>query len=126
MERSVNANSAAVSPTRKMAVTHCVTVLLTGLPKAVRQADDVWTSDCVTDDTAIILIRDIKSFFSVAASDPNMSLVASGAKIYSTTAAGNATASVIASDLYAFLRAPSMSPLSARGEICGTDEAASP
>lgn len=41
MERGVKAIKAAVSPTRKIAVVHCVTVLFTGLPKAVKQAEEV-------------------------------------------------------------------------------------
>ena len=55
---------AAVSPTRKIAVVHCVMVLLTGLPKAVKHADEVCTKLCVTDDTASIFIREIKRAFS--------------------------------------------------------------
>ena len=41
IESGVNFISAAHSPTRKAAVNHCVTVLFTGLPSALRQADEV-------------------------------------------------------------------------------------
>ena len=64
MERGVKAIKAAVSPTRKIAVVHCVIVLLTGLPKAVKHAEEVCTKLCVTDDTASILIRFINKVFS--------------------------------------------------------------
>lgn len=64
MERGDKAIKAAVSPTRKIAVVHCVMVLLTGLPKAVKHAEEVCTRLCVTDDTASILIKDIRRDFS--------------------------------------------------------------
>ena len=41
IERGVKAIKAAVSPTRKIAVVHCVIVLFAGLPRAVKQADEV-------------------------------------------------------------------------------------
>ena len=126
MDSGVKAINAAVSPTRKTAVVHCVIVLFTGLPSAVKQAEDVCTSDCVTDDTARILIRLIKRAFSSPCKEPKISLVARGAKKNNATAAGKDTAKVIRMDLYAFFLAPAMSPLSARGEICGMLEAAKP
>ena len=64
MERGVKAINAAVSPTRKIAVVHCVMVLFIGLPKAVKHADEVCTRLCVTDDTASILIKEIRRVFS--------------------------------------------------------------
>ncbi len=126
IESGVKLKSAAVRATLKIAVVHCVTVLFTGLPRAVRQAEEVCTNDCVTDDTARILIRLIKRVFSSPSREPNISLVASGAKKYSPTAAGKDTISVIKRDLYAFFFAPRISPLSASGEICGILDAASP
>ena len=54
IERGVKDIKAAVSPTRKIAVVHCVIVLFTGLPKAVKHAEEVCTRLCVTDDTARI------------------------------------------------------------------------
>lgn len=126
IESEVKLIKTAVSPTLKIAVVHCVTVLFMGCPKAVRQAEEVCTKLCVTDDTASILIKAIKSVFSSPCSEPKISLVASGAKRYSPTAAGKDTASVINTDLYAFFFAPAISPFSARGEICGMLDAASP
>lgn len=79
IESGVNFKSTAVSATRSIAVVHCVTVLFTGEPSAVRHADDVCTSDCVTDETAIILINVIKSVFSDCCSEPKIRRVASGA-----------------------------------------------
>lgn len=79
IESEVKLIKAAVSPTLKTAVVHCVTVLFTGCPKAVRHADEVCTRLCVTDDTASILIKPIKSVFSSPCNEPKMSLVASGA-----------------------------------------------
>ena len=64
IERGEKAINAAVSPTRKIAVVHCVMVLLTGLPSAVRHAEEVCTRLCVTDDTARILIKFISKVFS--------------------------------------------------------------
>ena len=99
MERGVKDINAAVSPTRRIAVVHCVIVLFTGLPKAVKQAEEVCTRLCVTDDTASILIRFIKRVFSVPWSEPNISLVARGAKKNRATAAGKDTIKVIKMDL---------------------------
>lgn len=69
-------------------------------------------------------------FISVARSpterEPKIVFAASGAKIYRTTAAGKDTKRVIKIALYAFFLAAAISPLSARGEICGTLDAASP
>lgn len=126
MERGVNFISAAVSATRKIAVTHCVTVLLTGLPSEVKQAEDVCTSDSVTEDTAIIRINFISSSFSAICREPNMIFVASGANANNTAAAGKETKNVIISDLKAFFFAPAISPFSASGDICGTLAAARP
>lgn len=118
--------SAAVRATRRIAVTHWVTVLLIGLPSEVRHADEVWTRLSVTALTAIILINFIKICCSAAAREPKIRRVASGANTNSPAAAGRDTARVIKIALNAFLFAPTISPPSARGEIWGTDEAASP
>lgn len=126
MERGVQAIRTAVSPTLKIAVDHCVIVLLVGLPRAVRQADDVCTKDCVTEDTASTRIRFISNVFSSAPRELKMSLVASGAKKNKPTADGKATARVIKRDLKTFFFAPFISPLSASGEICGMLEAEKP
>ncbi len=126
IERGVKAINTAVSATRKIAVVHCVIVLLTGLPRAVRHAEEVWTRLCVTEDTARILMRLIKRAFSSPCKEPNISRVARGAKKNSATAAGRDTMKVIRTDLYAFFFAPEISPLSARGEIWGILEAARP
>ena len=64
MDRGEKAINAAVKPTRKMAVVHCVIVLFTGLPRAVKHAEEVCTKLCVTDDTASILIKLISNVFS--------------------------------------------------------------
>lgn len=103
-----------------------MTVLNIGLPSEVKQADEVCTNDCVTEQTAIMRTRVIKVVRSPAERDPKIILAAVGAKIYRITAAGADTASVIKRDLYAFLFAAGIFPLSARGDICGTLEAASP
>ena len=64
IDRGEKAIKAAVSPTRNIAVVHCVIVLFTGLPNAVKHADEVCTKLCVTDDTARIFIRFISKVFS--------------------------------------------------------------
>lgn len=117
MESEANFISTAVSATRKIAVTHWVTVLLTGLPSEVKHADEVWTRLSVTALTAIILINFIKICCSAAASEPKIRRVASGANTNSPAAAGRDTARVISNALEAFLFAPEISPLSASGEI---------
>lgn len=70
--------------------------------------------------------RVIKVVRSPAEREPNMILAAAGANVYRIIAAGADTARVIRSALYAFLFAAGILPLSARGDICGTLEAASP
>lgn len=99
IERGEKAIKAAVRPTRKIAVVHCVMVLLTGLPRAVKQAEEVCTRLCVTDDTASILIKEIKRVFSSPCREPKISLVARGAKKNNPTAAGKDTIKVIKMDL---------------------------
>ena len=61
MESEVNLISTAVSITRSIADTHCVTVLFIGLPSEVRHADEVCTSESVTALTAIIRTRFIRT-----------------------------------------------------------------
>ena len=99
IERFVNLIKTAVSATRRIAVVHWVSVLLTGLPSEVRHADDVWTSERVTALTAIILTRLTRIVFSPSARDAKISLTASGANANRTTDAGSEIAKVISIDL---------------------------
>lgn len=98
--------STAVSTTRKIAETHCVTVLLIGFPSEVKHADEVCTRESVTAFTAIIRTSFINTAASFSPSDENISLTASGAKAYSPTAAGADMANVIKMDLKALFFAP--------------------
>ena len=126
IKRGVKAMSAAQSPTLAAEDSHCVTVLKTGLPSAVRQADEVCTSDCVTAHTDIILTSRIRIVRSPSDSAPKMIFAARGAKKYSPSAIGRDTARVMPIAFIALALAAAKSPLSARGAICGTPEAASP
>ena len=58
---SLRARRALDCADKIIAVVHWVTVLFTGLPKAVMHAEEVCTSDSVTDDTARIRINVIKT-----------------------------------------------------------------
>lgn len=89
-------------------------------------AEEVCTSDSVTDDTARMRINVIKTALCSSPNEPNISFAASGAKIYSPAAAGRDTAKVIKSALNDCFFASGIFPLSARGEICGTPAAARP
>lgn len=101
-------------------------MLKIGLPSDVRQADEVCTSDCVTEHTDIMRTSVTSVSRSAWDSEPKIIFAASGAKIYSPTAAGADTKRVIKRALYAFFFAAGILPLSASGDICGTLEAASP
>lgn len=116
----------AESATLNVQLIHCVEVPRTGLPRAVMQAEEVCTREPVTALTDNILTSDTRVSLSPAESEPKIIFAATGAKIYSATAAGADTASVIKSDLYAVFLAFLTLPLSASGDICGTLDAASP
>ena len=89
-------------------------------------ADEVCTKDSVTEETARILISLTKITLCPSSSEPKMSFAASGAIKKSPTAAGKDTAKVIKIAFKDCFFASAKFPLSARGEICGTPEAASP
>ena len=91
--------STAVIATRRIQVVHWVIVLLMGLPKEVRHADEVCTSDSVTAFTAIIRTSRTSKVFSSPARDENIIFTANGAKANSPSAAGSEIARVIKSDL---------------------------
>ena len=126
MESAVNFMSTAVSITLRIEVTHCVTVLSIGRPSEVRHADEVCTKESVTAFTAITLTSCRSRVLLSALSDEKMRFTAKGANMKRSIAAGADIAKVMSSDLYAFAFAPSISPDSASGEICGTLAAASP
>ena len=89
----------AQRPTLAAEASHCVTVLKRGLPSAVRQADEVCTSDCVTAHDAIILTSLTRRVRSPSDSAPNMMFAAKGANKYSPSAIGRDTARVMPSAL---------------------------
>ncbi len=121
----MNLISAAVRITRDSDETHCEAVLLSGLPRAVRHADEVCITEIVTAFTDIIRTSRTKSVLSSAESEENSSFAASGANTANASAQGSATASVIKMQFLHFAFACGIS-LSASGAICGTPAAAKP
>ena len=126
IESAVNFMSAAHAPTRTNAPAHCPKVPARGLPRDVRQADEVCISGSVTAQGAIMRTRPMRISLSPPATEGKISLVKRGAKIYSPAAMGREKRAVINSEEKALFFAPFISPSAARGEMRGTLAAASP
>ena len=82
----------ATRATRRRHVIHCTAVDFSGVPSAVRQADDDWTSESVTAFTAIMRTSLTSSAECSAEREENIIFAASGANANSAAANGTDTA----------------------------------